>query len=52
MREHQRYLPVVDEEGRLLNEFIAVRNGGKDFLDVVGHGNERVLRGRFSDAES
>lgn len=31
MREHQRYFPVVDEEGRLLNKFITVRNGGKEF---------------------
>ena len=51
MREHQRYFPVVDEEGRLLNKFITVRNGGKEFLDVVAHGNERVLRARLSDAE-
>lgn len=51
MREHQRYFPVVDAEGRLLNKFITVRNGGKEFLDVVAHGNERVLRARLSDAE-
>ncbi len=51
MREHQRYFPVVDEGGRLLNKFITVRNGGKEFLDVVAHGNERVLRARLSDAE-
>ena len=51
MRDHQRYFPVMAEDGSLLNKFITVRNGGKDFLDVVAHGNERVLRARLSDAE-
>lgn len=51
MREHQRYFPVLDEEGNLLNKFITVRNGGSEHLDIVTHGNERVLRARLSDAE-
>ena len=51
MRDHQRYFPVRGRDGKLLNKFIAVRNGGKDFLDNVVHGNERVLRARLSDAE-
>ncbi len=51
MREHQRYFPVLNEDGSLLNKFITVRNGGRENLDVVAHGNERVLRARLSDAE-
>ncbi len=51
MREHQRYFPVLKEDGSLLNKFITVRNGGKEHLEVVAHGNERVLRARLSDAE-
>ena len=51
MREHQRYFPVLDEDGTLLNKFITVRNGGSEHLDIVTHGNERVLRARLSDAE-
>lgn len=51
MREHQRYFPVLDEGGNLLNKFITVRNGGSEHLDIVTHGNERVLRARLSDAE-
>ena len=51
MREHQRYFPVLTEDGSLLNKFITVRNGGKEHLDIVAHGNERVLRARLSDAE-
>lgn len=51
MREHQRYFPVLDEDSNLLNKFITVRNGGSEHLDIVTHGNERVLRARLSDAE-
>ncbi len=51
MREHQRYFPVLAEDGSLLNKFITVLNGGKEHLEIVAHGNERVLRARLSDAE-
>ena len=51
MREHQRYFPVLKADGSLLNKFITVRNGGKEHLEIVAHGNERVLRARLSDAE-
>ena len=51
MREHQRYFPVLNEDGSLMNKFITVRNGGSEHLEVVAHGNERVLRARLSDAE-
>ena len=50
MRDHQRYFPVLSEEGKLLPKFITVRNGGKEHLEVVTHGNERVLRARLDDA--
>ena len=36
---------------KLLAKFITVRNGGSEGLDIVAHGNERVLRARLSDAE-
>ncbi len=51
MREHQRYFPVLKEDGSLLNKFITVCNGDDRHLAVVAHGNERVLRARLSDAE-
>lgn len=51
MREHQRYFPVFSNDGKLLPVFITVRNGGSDYIDVVRHGNERVLRARLADAE-
>ena len=51
MRDHQRYFPVKVADGSLLPAFITVRNGGKAHLDVVAHGNERVLRARLADAQ-
>ena len=51
MREHQRYFPVVSKEGKLLPVFITVRNGGSEHIDIVRHGNERVLKARLADAQ-
>lgn len=50
MRDHQRYFPVKAADGSLMPLFITVRNGGKEHLDTVQHGNERVLRARLDDA--
>ncbi len=50
MKKHQRYFPVHDAQGKLLNYFIAVRNGGEQYLNVVTDGNEQVIRARFADA--
>lgn len=50
MKEHQRYFPVTDMDGRLMNKFITVRNGDKDFIENVKRGNEKVLDARLSDA--
>lgn len=50
MRKHQRYFALEDNQGRLLNAFIGVRNGDSQHIDQVIHGNEQVLRARFSDA--
>lgn len=51
MVNHQRYFPVRDAGGRLMNAFIGVRNGGTRSIDVVRAGNERVLAARLADAE-
>ncbi|CAM5793649.1 glycine--tRNA ligase subunit beta [Brevibacillus borstelensis] len=50
MREHQRYFPVEDASGQLLNHFVTVRNGDSHALENVAKGNEKVLRARLSDA--
>lgn len=51
MKEHQRYFPVLKNDGTLTNGFITVRNGTEEYLDVVRAGNENVLRARLADAE-
>ncbi len=51
MRKHQRYFAVEDQDGKLLPYFVAVRNGDDQHLDKVIHGNQEVLRARFSDAD-
>ncbi len=51
MRKHQRYFAVENDQGDLLPYFIAVRNGDREHLDQVVHGNEHVIRARFADAD-
>jgi len=51
MEHHQRYFPLVKSDGKLLNAFVAVRNGDTEGLDEVRFGNEQVIRARFKDAE-
>lgn len=51
MRKHQRYFPVLDQNGNLTQYFIIVRNGDERFEDVVVDGNLQVIHARFADAE-
>lgn len=50
MISHQKYFPVVNNEGKLLPYFIAVSNTKPRDISVVAKGNERVLRARLADA--
>ncbi|KAF0158288.1 MAG: glycyl-tRNA synthetase beta chain [Syntrophaceae bacterium] len=50
MISHQKYFPVVNDEGKLLPYFIAVSNTRPRDIAVVASGNERVLRARLADA--
>lgn len=51
MKDHQRYFPLRDKEGKLMAFFITIRDGNKENLTLVQKGNERVLRARLADAE-
>ncbi|WP_078545586.1 glycine--tRNA ligase subunit beta [Litchfieldia alkalitelluris] len=51
MKEHQRYFPVKNKEGKLLPFFITIRNGDHQHIENVAKGNEKVLRARLSDAD-
>jgi glycyl-tRNA synthetase beta chain len=50
MRDHQKYFALEDAGGKLLPHFLAVLNTDGDPQGLIRHGNERVLRARFSDA--
>ena len=51
MKEHQRYFPVVNGDGKLLPHFVCISNILPKDQKVVIRGNERVLKARLSDAE-
>jgi glycyl-tRNA synthetase beta chain len=50
MKEHQRYFPITDGQGRQAPYFIAVNNTRTKDMTVVQKGHERVLRARLDDA--
>ncbi len=50
MIAHQRYFPLFDKKGELINKFIGVSNGTAENIEVVRAGNERVLKARLEDA--
>ena len=47
---HQRYFPVADDMGRLLQHFVTVANIESRDPERVIEGNERVIRPRLADA--
>ncbi|KRO18187.1 glycine--tRNA ligase subunit beta [Lacticaseibacillus saniviri] len=49
MKENQRYF-YATKNGEMVNAFIGVRNGNREFLDNVIAGNEKVLTARLEDA--
>ncbi|CAM4056955.1 glycine--tRNA ligase subunit beta [Streptococcus penaeicida] len=51
MKNHQRYFVVRDQAGKLLPNFISVRNGNAEHLENVIKGNEKVLVARLEDGE-
>jgi glycyl-tRNA synthetase beta chain len=53
MRDHQKYFAVEDAQGKLAPHFLTVLNTQVDDEGraIIRHGNERVLRSRFKDAQ-
>lgn len=51
MKNHQRYFVVRDLDGKLLPNFISVRNGNAEHIENVIKGNEKVLVARLEDGE-
>ncbi|MCP1772251.1 glycyl-tRNA synthetase beta chain [Neisseria perflava] len=51
MQQNQKYFPLLDGNGKLMNRFLLVSNLEADDPSHIIRGNERVLRARLSDAE-
>ncbi len=47
---HQRYFPVYDDSGRLMNYFITIANHEKTNIENIRKGNEKVVKARLDDA--
>jgi len=50
MKSHQRYFPVHDASGNLVDRFLIASNRPREADDAVRAGNERVLVARLFDA--
>ncbi len=51
MKQHQKYFPLLDKQGKLLPRFLLASNLKTSDPQHIIHGNERVLRARLSDAK-
>jgi len=51
MKQNQKYFPLIDGQGKLLNRFLIVSNMAVAHPGNIVHGNERVLRARLADAK-
>jgi len=47
MIEHQKYFPLADNSGKLINHFIITADNTPN--DLIRHGNQKVLSARLSD---
>lgn len=51
MQQNQKYFPLLNQNGKLINRFLLVSNIEADDFSHIIQGNERVLRARLADAE-
>jgi glycyl-tRNA synthetase beta chain len=51
MKQNQKYFPLLDGAGKLVNRFLVVSNMDVPDPSQIIHGNERVLRARLADAK-
>lgn len=51
MQQNQKYFPLLDASGKLMNRFLLVSNLETADPSFIVGGNERVLRARLSDAK-
>ncbi|MGM0441016.1 MAG: glycine--tRNA ligase subunit beta [Elusimicrobiota bacterium] len=48
---HQKFFPVENKQGKLMNYFVGVRDGISEYLEPIRRGYEKVLIARLKDAE-
>ncbi|WP_105201198.1 MULTISPECIES: glycine--tRNA ligase subunit beta [unclassified Pseudoalteromonas] len=51
MKDDQKYFPLLDQDGNLINKFLFVSNIESKDPSVVIAGNEKVVRPRLADAQ-
>lgn len=51
MQQNQKYFPLLDAQGKLVNHYLIVSNLETADPSHIIHGNARVLRARLSDAK-
>ncbi|MBS3796993.1 glycine--tRNA ligase subunit beta [Pseudoalteromonas sp. BDTF-M6] len=51
MKDDQKYFPLLDQDGKLINKFLFVSNIESKDPSVVIAGNEKVVRPRLADAQ-
>lgn len=49
MKDHQKYFPLLDKKGHLINKFLFIAN--QEITPFIVEGNEKVIRARFKDAQ-
>ena len=50
MKKNQKYFPLRDQNGKLMNRFVTIANIESSDPAVIRDGNERVIRPRLADA--
>jgi glycyl-tRNA synthetase beta chain len=50
MKRNQKYFPVFDGAGQLMNHFVTIANIDSPKPEIIRAGNERVVRPRLADA--
>lgn len=51
MKSKQKFIPLYDETGKLVNMFIGVKNGPSEYLEYVKDGYQKVLIARLNDVK-
>ncbi|MEW8681423.1 MAG: glycine--tRNA ligase subunit beta [Candidatus Thiodiazotropha endolucinida] len=50
MKGHQKYFPLFNSDGELMNQFVTIANIESPKPKIIREGNERVIRPRLADA--